>query len=272
MKEIETQITLADVSQEYKVFVDKFKPKKTTDDCYTPDNVYEAVKNWACKEYNINPENVVRPFWPGGDYERFEYTQESVVIDNPPFSIISKICDYYNLREIPFFLFAPYLVNFSIGYRNKDVQHLFTSVAITYENGAEVPTAFVTNMDSWYIRSCPDLKKIIMIENDKNLKSMRRSVPKYVYPDNVLTASDVGYMAAHDTEFRLKKESCYFIRGLDAQKERGKTIFGSGYLLSEKAAAEKAAAEKAAAEKAAAEKWQLSDREWRIIADLSLQD
>ena len=28
------QMTFADVDEEYKQFVEKFKPKKTTDDCY----------------------------------------------------------------------------------------------------------------------------------------------------------------------------------------------------------------------------------------------
>ena len=70
---------------------------------------------------------------------------------------------------------------------------------------------------------------------------------------------------------------------LDAQREKGKAIYGGGLLLSdakaaekaaaEKAAAEKAAAEKAAAEKAAAEKanavvWELSSREKEIIGKL----
>ena len=115
MKSIDTQISLEDVDPEYKAFVDKFKPKKTTDDCYTPDNVYEAVKEWACNEYGIDPDRVVRPFWPGGDYERFEYKETDVVIDNPPFSIIAQIVKFYNNYEIPFFLFAPYLTNFSGG-------------------------------------------------------------------------------------------------------------------------------------------------------------
>lgn len=48
------------------------------------------------------------------------------------------------------------------------------------------------------------------------------------------------------------------VRQLDAQKESGKAIYGSGYFLSEKAAAEKAAAEK----------WQLSDRELEIVRSL----
>lgn len=87
-----TQIRFEDVSDEYKAFVDKFKTKKTTDDCYTPENIYNAVRDWVCREYGIDPADIVRPFWPGGDYERFPYTEKSVVVDNPPFSIVSKIC------------------------------------------------------------------------------------------------------------------------------------------------------------------------------------
>ena len=56
-------------SKTYEEFVEKFKPKKTTDDCMTPPLVYDAVKDWACAEYGIDPESIVRPFWPGGDYE-----------------------------------------------------------------------------------------------------------------------------------------------------------------------------------------------------------
>lgn len=37
-------------SKTYEEFVDKFKPKKTTDDCYTPDAIYKAVKDWAVEE------------------------------------------------------------------------------------------------------------------------------------------------------------------------------------------------------------------------------
>lgn len=63
---IDQQITLADVDHEYAAFIEKFKPKKTTDDCYTPPNIYEAVLSWVIKEYGIDRESVVRPFWPGG--------------------------------------------------------------------------------------------------------------------------------------------------------------------------------------------------------------
>ena len=75
----------------------------------------------------------------------------------------------------------------------------------------------------------------------------------------------VNYMSIHGVDFRVEKEDTFFVRRLDAMKEAGKQhgIFGSAFLLSEKAAAEKAAAEKAAAEE-----WQLSDREREIVRRL----
>ena len=33
----------------YEEFVEKFKPKKTTDDCYTPPEVYKLIKDWVVK-------------------------------------------------------------------------------------------------------------------------------------------------------------------------------------------------------------------------------
>lgn len=38
----------------YEQFVEKFKPKKTTDDCYTPPLIYDGVADWVCTEYGIN--------------------------------------------------------------------------------------------------------------------------------------------------------------------------------------------------------------------------
>ena len=100
-------------SKSYEDFVEKFKPKKTTDDCYTPPLVYETVKEWACEKYGIQSDKIVRPFYPGEDYEHADYPDGCVVLDNPPFSILSKICEFYLDRNIPFFLFAPSLTAFS---------------------------------------------------------------------------------------------------------------------------------------------------------------
>lgn len=63
----------------YEEFVEKFKPKKTTDDCYTPPGIYAVVRDWACKEYGIDPDKIVRPFYPGGDYEHYDYPEGAVV-------------------------------------------------------------------------------------------------------------------------------------------------------------------------------------------------
>ena len=85
---------------DYDGFLEKFKPKKTTDDCYTPKNVYETVKTWAVEEYSLQGREVVRPFWPGMDYEAFDYPDRCVVIDNPPFSILSQIVRWYYAQKI----------------------------------------------------------------------------------------------------------------------------------------------------------------------------
>ena len=102
-------------SQSYEEFVDKFKPKKTTDDCYTPPKVYQAVLDYVMETYQI-PEDtqVIRPFFPGGDYENAEYPEGCIVVDNPPFSIFAKIVDFYLQNGIKFFLFAPSLTALAV--------------------------------------------------------------------------------------------------------------------------------------------------------------
>ena len=233
---LDQQITLADVDHHYQAFVDKFKPKKTTDDCYTPENIYNVVLNWVVKEYGIDPNNIVRPFWPGGDYMSEDYPEGCTVVDNPPFSIITEIVNNYNSAGIKYFLFAPYLTNFTA---KKRTSHIITGSNITYENDADVPTAFLTNLDVYLLRSCPDLAKQIEETNKTNIARVRKQVPKYKYPDYVVTAADLGYLAKWGIDFRVMAEDCFFIRSLESQKAHGKVIFGSGFLLSESAAAEK---------------------------------
>lgn len=129
-------------SEEYQQFIDKFEPKKTTDDCYTPPTIYEVVKDWACAKYGIDPDTIVRPFYPGGDYQAFDYPDGCCVLDNPPFSILSEIQRFYVERGINFFLFAPYLTNLSSDIL--EVNHIICDAEITYENGATVNTCFLT--------------------------------------------------------------------------------------------------------------------------------
>ena len=271
-------------NDEYNEFLDKFEEKKTTDDCYTPDNIYEAIADWIAEKSGTDKKNFKRPFYPGGDYQSEKYPKNCAVVDNPPFSILAEIVDFYVDKGIKFFLFAPALV--LLNYITRDgVAAVAAYVGITYENGANIKTGFLTNMLGEDIAAlcAPDLFEIVDAINTDNEKAMHRDLPKYDYPFEVLTSAKMGWMAEHGSELVIKKADCCYIRSLDAQKESGGGIFGGAMLLSERAAAERAAAERAAAERAAAERaaaeraaaeraaatvWQLSERERKIVESL----
>ncbi len=258
--------------EEYLEFLDKFKAKKTTDDCYTPTLIYEAVAKWVENEYKVSRKDFVRPFYPGGDYKAEKYPKGCVVVDNPPFSILAEITRFYVENKIPFFLFAPSLTIF--GSQQAGTTVLPIDVTCTYDNGANVNASFVTNMEDPAIRfrSVPELYNAVKKANDENVAQMRKQVPKYSYPSHVVTAAFVGGLSKYGIPFCIRYDESVRISQLDSQKESGKAIYGSGYLISDKKAAEKAAAEKAVAEKAAATRWTLSDRERAIIAKLSKND
>lgn len=263
-------------SKTYEEFVDKFKPKLTTDDCITPPLAYEAVLGWVCKEYGIDPARVVRPFWPGADYTAQDYPEGCVVVDNPPFSILTKICGYYLDRGIRFFLFAPSLTALSGSKVCMRMNHIICDADITYENGANVRTAFVTNLGDGQtvLQTAPDLGYAVNGAVRKIREETVRTMPKYSYPPHVVTAAMLQRYSKHGVDFGVKRHECIQIPSLDAQKGRGKSIFGGGLLLSTAAAsrhvaaeraAERAAEERAAEERAAAVEWELSAREMEIV-------
>ena len=257
---------ISEEDEEYQAFLEKFEAKKTTDDCYTPDNIYDAVKKWCIERYGLRGKKIIRPFYPGGDYQKEDYSGDCVVIDNPPFSIISEICEWYSAKGIKYFMFAPRLTLLGIN-RGRE-NYVVTNNGILYENGAVVNTGFVTNLGKKKIISAPDLHELVEEQNKINAMNKHRQLPRYEYPPEVLTSSMLGYMAQHGIALEIEEKHTYFIRALDSQKESGKGLFGSGFLLSEKAAAEKAAAEKAAAEKIDTNIWELSDREREIVKSL----
>jgi len=254
-------------NKEYNDFLKKFEHKKTTDDCYTPVAVYDAVLSYAERKCDIKDLKVVRPFYPGGDYESFDYPENCVVIDNPPFSIISKIQRFYLERNIKFFLFAPHLTLFS---SNNEATKIVTHSVITYENGAKVPTSFLSNMfGDLAVIGCPELHKILKeVQSENKVK-----IPSYQYSAEVLTVSDISKIVSQGVELVIHKNDLQYCRGLDSQKKYNKSIFGAGFLLSEKATAEKVAALQAAAAQKSTSKevieWKLSDREKKLIQNLS---
>ena len=256
-----SQIAMGQVTPEYQAFVDKFKPKLTTDDCYTPDNIYEVVRGWVFEHYGLSDDTpVVRPFWPGGDYQAEEYPDGCVVIDNPPFSILMEIENYYLDAGIPFFLFAP---GTSLFKPNKRLHYVIVGETIVFANGAKISINFATSLGDYLIETAPDLYQRLKDANKDNLRETAREMPKYTYPMEVVTAARCSYYAAHGTAYRVRPEEAHFVRELDDQARARKTIFGSGFLVSERAAAERAAAERAAATV-----WKLSEREKEIIRKL----
>lgn len=258
-----------DLFSDYDGFLQKLEVKKTTDDCYTPKEVMDIIINYVNDKYPLKDKKIIRPFFPGGDFESIDYSGDCVVIDNPPFSIVSNICKYYLERDIKFFLFCPHLTAFS---SDIDCTHIIASADITYENGAVIKTAFVSNLFG-------DVKIIGDSALHLKFKELQRnnkaSLPKYKYPDNIITVSKISYCVEKGISLTFDKKDVRHCRGMDAQKKHGKVLFGSGFIASDKAAAAAAAAaaEAAAAAAEAAENdpiiiWELSEREKKIIKSL----
>ena len=256
------QLSVEAAAQEYAAFLAKFEAKRTTDDCFTPPEVFAAVHRWAEAEYGLHGRRIVRPFYPGGDFVAFDYQPGDVVLDNPPFSIIAKIRRFYDAQGIDYFLFAPTLTLFS----TRAPTMLVVSETIEYANGAKVATSFITSLQpSVRVRTAPVLSKALRAARLKGA-----TMPKYVYPHNVRNAALLQRMACVD--FSISATECEVISALDAQREAGKVIFGGGIIMSDAKAAELRAAELRAAELRAeieATEWVLSQREREIIARLN---
>lgn len=247
----------ANIFDDYDGFVEKFEAKKTTDDCYTPPEAYRIALEYVAENVDLKGLEIVRPFYTGGDFEAIDYTEKMIVIDNPPFSIITKICRFYLERGVKFFLFAPHLTAFG---SDIDCTHIIAYADITYENGATVKTSFVSNVFG-DVKIIGDAGLCAKFEELKNKK--RANLPKYEYPQNVLTVSKVSYCVEHGISLRINKRDTKYCRSLDSQKSHGKALFGSGFLLSEAAAREAAARE---ADGVIV--WPLSSRELSIISSL----
>ena len=267
-------------SRQYNVFVDKFKPRHTSDDTHTPPNVYEAVLAWCERRYGIDRAKLLRPFYPGGDYANADYPEGCVVIDNPPFSIISQIVRFYLERKVQYFIFAPSLT--CIGHaRHPGVAAIFSNSDITFDNGAVVRCAFLTSLEPPDVLavSAPDLGDAIAVCEAENRKIGKKHVTPIALPNELITGARMQYLATHHTPHTVRRSEAVFVRKLDNYPGG---IFGSGFLLSERAAAERAAAERAAAERAAAERAaaeraaahrvELSAREREIVENLGKEN
>lgn len=244
---------------DYDGFVEKFVPKKTTDDCYTPPAVYEAVLGYVRERYGVPDDApILRPFRPGGDFEREEYPEGCYVIDNPPFSIMARIIRFYCARGVRFFLFAPTLTLFSAFSPANGVTYVATSVSVEYANGAKVNTSFVTNMGDPDVlaESAPALHRTLQEVVDRLRHEKVRELPKYEFPGNVCTAAMLGKYAKYGVGFKVRRGEAVKVSKLDAQGKGG--IYGGAFLMGDALAAERAAAKT----------WRLSPRERALVEQL----
>ena len=248
----------------YDAFVDKFKPKLTTDDCYTPKPVYDAVVDWVSETLGpIDRAKIVRPFYPGGDYQHADYPDGCIVLDNPPFSIYTEIVRFYLERGIRFFLFGPHL---TLKVKDADVTYVLCGQGVTYENGAVVNTSFVTNMEA-----VKDYRIIIPVALYRAIKDAdaesrdKVELSRYKHPLELWTLPVLSKIAKGDDDYFIRKAEVQEIQNLDQLKAEGKSLYGGGFLFGSAAAREAAAREAAAREAAALT---LSERERLIVAEI----
>lgn len=211
------------IFRDYESFVTKFSDKpKTTDDCYTPQDVYEAVVQYVSEVYDMRGKVILRPFYPGGDYENAEYPENGVVIDNPPFSIFMKVVKFYVARNIPFFLFGPGMTIFS-------VCNYCTAVIINrqieFHNGAVVRVNFASNLFGDNVAmTAIRLNELIGMCESQNTKA---NLPQYDYPNELLSCSDMMIIAKGNEDFSVRRNECVTVKRIG-----GRDLFGEHLLIS----------------------------------------
>ena len=252
-------------SQEYYEWLSKFEAKKTTDDCYTPPGVYDAVIEYVDKEViSLDGLDVVRPFYPDGDYQKDAqgYDDKTIVIDNPPFSIITPICKFYQENHIKFFLFAPALTILNCAFKTQGLTAIIAPQTIVYANGAKVNTGFIANCTpDIQAKTAPSLYQAL-----KATQLERRNLPVYEYPSHVVTVTKMQKLCKSGIEFEVGCSHSLVINILDEQKQHDKKCFGSVLLVNDGKAKELQAKE--AQIQTNKMGWTLSERERAIVEQL----
>lgn len=206
----------------YEEFISKFNKEqpKTTDDCYTPKETYYIIRDHFIQYYKLNNYNIVRPFYPGGDYQKEKYNKNDIVIDNPPFSILSKIVKYYTDNNIKFVLFAPALTIFHLLKYNITIH--FINEYIVYNDNIKVKTCFITNL--------PNENAIISdLELDKKLKKTRpkKRDNRKLTPKNYITSAQFFKYVKYG--INVKKSDIIDLKS----KYKNKKMYGTSIVVKE---------------------------------------
>lgn len=223
-----TERRLTKAQKDYEGFVAKFEREgsHTTDDCLTPPHAYAAALDWLTERRpDLSGRKIVRPFFPGGDFENHAYPRGCAVVDNPPFSMYARVVRFFLKRGIDFFLFAPGLTLFVDGV---DCCYIPVGYDLTYANGAHISTSFVTNMLPGRLMLAPSLRQRLR-DLDPNARVERK---KSRLPARMWTPARLGS--------RCKKLSNDIVLGAGncstpSKKGACAKAFGGGVILSERA-------------------------------------
>lgn len=199
---------------------------KTTDDCFTPKDVYEAVVKYVGSIYDLTDKVILRPFYPGGDYRNAEYPENGVVIDNPPFSQFVPIVSFYSAANIPFFLFGNGL---TIGRCYNYCTAVIVDTTITFENGAKVNCNFASNLyKDLQVVTSPKLSKMIAECPSQDTKV---NLPSFKYPDELLTISDLQSICRAGVDYQVRRSESHIVGNLDNYPKKS-GLFGAQLLVS----------------------------------------
>ena len=225
------------VFHDYESFIAKFTDRpKTTDECWTPKDIYDAVVKYVGTVVDLTGKEILRPFYPGGDYENAEYPEDGIVIDNPPFSMFTKICAFYTRAGIPFFLFGP---GMTIGSVFKYCTAVIISEQITFGNGAKIRCNFASNLyGDTLITTAPLLDRLIMSCESQDTKA---NLQAYEYPEELLSVSDMQTICKGGIDFSVSRSEGAIIKKLTHHPKKS-GLFGEHILISTAKAAAKAAA------------------------------
>ena len=93
-------------------------------------------------------------------------------------------------------------------------------------------------------------------------------MPKYEYPNNVITAARLALFSKCGVDFSIKKNEAYRITRFESQKKYKKVIFGNGFLISDKKAQTQAQIRAQIEKKNSSIVFELSKEEKDIISKL----
>lgn len=173
------------------------------DEFYTPGAVMDAITAYFVKFYHLEGKRIIRPFYPGGDYEN-EYYGDGVVIDNPPFSQTSPIITFYLEHNIPFVLFQDGKTIETPGKRGLGITYIRPSInyitdSLIVESFGEkitakkctgaVRTCFITNLEDHVIHFSEELSK--EIEKIQSPKQKRGVCTRFI--DSVTAIDFSGF-------------------------------------------------------------------------------